>query len=306
MKYFLTVITAIILLNNFAIATDDVPTPDVSPFNTRMATAEDIQNIQKSGGVIYDVRSSYSDYYFEGHIPGAHFLPFTERSKPSVDYHIEDDDFDWSALPKDRSTPIAFYCEGENCWKSYKASEVAAQIGYMNVYWFQDGQFGWNKKGLPLEGHSCVYGVTAKLFKGYNAPATWLLDTEQLKKLIEKGEKIKIIDLRIAASFQKSHLKGALWVPINQLLSRDAIQLMQRPTDSVTIVMISEDGQFAMAGAVAIANLGYKVKVLNGGMNAWRLKQGKNLVEAASVENKEEKKAGWVERIFKPKPKKNI
>ena len=110
----------------------------------------------------------------------------------------------------------------------------------------------------------------------------------------------------MAANFQKGHIKGAFSVPMTQLFSRDKAQLMPKPTDGVTIIVISENGQFAMAGATAIANLGYKVKVLNGGMNAWRLKQGKNLVEAASVENKEEKKAGWVERIFKPKPKKNI
>ncbi len=303
MKYFLTITALVLLLNNYLVASDDVPTPDVSPFNTRMATAEDIQNLQKSGGVIYDVRSSYSDYYFEGHIPGARFLPFTERSRLGVDYHIENDDFDWSALPKDRNTPIAFYCEGENCWKSYKASEVAAQIGFVSVYWFQDGLVGWSKKGLPLEGHSCVYEATAKLFKGTNSPATWLLDTQQLKKLMEKSEKIKIIDVRIVESFQKSHLSGAISIPISQLLSKDAIGLMPKPTDGITIVMISEDGQFAMAGATAVANLGYRVKVLSGGMNAWRLKQGKNLLETALPEKKEEKKAGWVERIFKPKPK---
>lgn len=304
MRFFLIIGVVLTLFCASLVAAEDVPTPDVSPFNTRLATIEDIQNIQKNGGVIYDVRSSYNEYYFEGHIPGAQFLPFTERSKPSTEYHIEDDDFDWSALPKDRNTPIAFYCGGENCWKSYKASEVAAQIGYLNVYWFQDGQSGWNKRGLPIEGRSCVYEATARLFSGTNNPTTWLIEPEQLKTLLEKDEKIKIIDLRVAANFQKSHIKGAFSLPMTQLFSRDKAQLIPKPTDGVTIIMISENGQFAMAGAVAIANLGYRVKVLNGGMWAWSLKEGKTLVESAAAENKEQKKAGWVERIFKPKPKK--
>lgn len=303
MKRVLMAGTALLLFGTFLVA-EDVPTPEVSPFNTRMATHDDIQNIQKSGGIVYDVRSNYSEYYFEGHIPGAQFLPFTEHSKPSTEYHIEDDSFDWSALPKDKNIPIAFYCEGANCWKSYKASEVAAQIGYANVYWYQDGQAGWNKKNLPLEGRNQIYEATAKLFKGSNNPSTWLINPDQLKQWIEKGEKIKIVDLRVAANFQKSHFKGSMSLPIVQLLSRDAMQLMPKPTDGIAIVMISENGQLAMAGATAMANLGYKVKVLNGGMGAWSFKYGKNLMEVAQAEAKEQGKTSWVERIFKPKPKK--
>ncbi|MDD5157400.1 rhodanese-like domain-containing protein [Sulfurimonas sp.] len=304
MKYFLTVTIALLFLNTFATASEEVSTPDVSPFNTRLAAAEDIQVIQKSGGIVYDVRDNYSDYYFGGHIPGAQFLPFTERSRPSIDYHIEDDSFDWSALPKDKNTPIVFYCEGENCWKSYKASEVAAQIGYVSVYWFQDGQSGWIKKGFPIEGHSCMYEATAKLFSSTNNPTTWLLEPEQLRVWIEKGEKIKIIDLRVAANFQKGHIRGAVFIPMTQLFSRDKIQLMPKLTDGATIVLVSENGQFAMAGAMGVANLGYKVRVLNGGMGAWNQKEGKTLIEPAILQNKEQKKAGWVEKIFKSKPKK--
>lgn len=39
--------------------------------------------------------------------------------------------------------PIAFYCNGHSCAKSYKAAEQATKAGFKNVYCFDAGIFEW-------------------------------------------------------------------------------------------------------------------------------------------------------------------
>jgi rhodanese-related sulfurtransferase len=46
---------------------------------------------------------------------------------------------------------MIFYCNGAECWKSYKSSVVAVKAGYKNVYWLRDGIPEWKAKGLPVE-----------------------------------------------------------------------------------------------------------------------------------------------------------
>ncbi|MBN2894496.1 MAG: hypothetical protein JXK05_01205 [Campylobacterales bacterium] len=283
---------AVMALGSSAMAAK-VPTPDKAPQGAKIASFEDMQQIQADGGIVYDIRWHYSEYEFEGHIPGAVSVPFTEWSALSTDYNIKEDVFDWSALPKDKNTPIAFYCMGVNCWKSYKTAEVAAQMGYKNVYWYKEGMPGWDKKGLPANNRNVTYLPTANLFSGKNNPTTWLTEPEVIKEWIDKGEKIKIIDLRYWSFFEEGRIKGASQVPIKNLLSRDGIQLLPKPKEGFTIVMVSENGQLAMAGAVALANLGYKVKVLNGGMAAWDKKLGGAHVVKGPLDNNWPGKKGW-------------
>src|SRR5689334_5142581 len=47
------------------------------------------------------------------------------------------------ARDKTGSTPIAFYCNGHTCAKSYEAAERAAQEGFQNVYAYDAGVHDW-------------------------------------------------------------------------------------------------------------------------------------------------------------------
>lgn len=270
-----------------------VPTPNSAPAGVEIASAEDIIEIRNSGGIIYDIRWHYSEYEFEGHIPGAISVPFTEWSKLSTDYNIKEDVFDWSALPKDKNKPVAFYCMGVNCWKSYKVAAEAVKMGYKNVFWYKGGQPEWDKKQLPKNNYNQTYIPTMNLFAGKNNPTTWLTEPETVAQMIENGEKMKVIDFRSLAIFEEGRLKNAFQVDIEKLLSRDGIQLMPKPQTGTTIVLVSENGQKAMAGAVALANLGYKVKVLNGGMKAYNAKIGTKHTQKGKLANNWAGKAGW-------------
>lgn len=44
---------------------------------------------------------------------------------------------------KDDPTPLAFYCNGHTCSKSYKAAKKAAADGFNNVYAYDAGIFDW-------------------------------------------------------------------------------------------------------------------------------------------------------------------
>lgn len=283
---------------------EKIPTPNEAPAGVIMATEQDLMDVFHAGGEVYDVRWHYSEYEFEGHIPFAKCVPFSEWSSKDDNFNIEEDSWDYSVLPKDKNTPIAFYCMGVNCWKSYKLTAEVAKRGYKNVYWYKGGQPVWDKKNLPVVNANPTYRPMQKIFKSDNNPADWLTKAETLKQWFNDKEKVKVIDLRDVEEFKKGRLQTAYQVPMHQLLSRDGIQLMPKPQLGFKIVLVSEDGILAAAAAVPLAALGYDVKILNGGMKAWSAKYGtKNTVKGALEVNWPGKK-GWKAQNFKlPKNK---
>ena len=46
---------------------------------------------------------------------------------------------------------MIFHCNGPECWKSYKASQVALASGFRTVYWFRGGMPEWERNGLALD-----------------------------------------------------------------------------------------------------------------------------------------------------------
>jgi rhodanese-related sulfurtransferase len=68
-----------------------------------------------------------------------------------VDFDASQDSIDLSKLPADKKTAILIYCNGPECWKSYKASTAAIKAGYKTVYWYRLGIPEWKAKGYPTE-----------------------------------------------------------------------------------------------------------------------------------------------------------
>ncbi len=102
------------------------------------------------GGVpIFDVR--VANEYVEAHIKGAKSIPYKERSAKAVGFDASVDSFDLTKLPADKAAPIIFYCNGVECWKSYKASVMSVKAGYKKIYWLRTGIPDWISKGLPTE-----------------------------------------------------------------------------------------------------------------------------------------------------------
>ncbi|MEW6512391.1 MAG: rhodanese-like domain-containing protein [Pseudomonadota bacterium] len=283
-------------------AKKEVPTPDAPPAGVKLASYQDVIDVFHQGGVVYDCRWHYSEYEFEGHIPFAVFVPMNEWSKLDPDFNINEDIWDWSTLPADKNTPIAFYCMGVVCWKSYKLAGEAVKRGYQNVYWYKEGQPGWDARNLPVINRNPTYKPNIDLLKSDRAPASWLTAPATVKEWLDQGAKVKAMDFRDEAAFIAGRLQTASQIPLGQLLSRDGIQLMPKPQEGYKIVLVSEDGQVAMAAGMALASLGYDVKVLSGGMNAWTAAFGNANVVAGPLETNWPGKSGWVGQVVKVKP----
>jgi len=114
----------------------------------KVVTAEEVSTLSRSGVAVVDVRTAKE--YAEKRIPGAVSIPYAEKSVKDVAFDPKDDQF---ALPAamDRAKPVIFHCNGPECWKSYKASQVALASGFRTVYWFRGGMPEWERNGLALD-----------------------------------------------------------------------------------------------------------------------------------------------------------
>jgi rhodanese-related sulfurtransferase len=142
--FVLSAAVAVLLFGNTAFA--DTPG---SLKNAILVDAVKAKSLIDSGVKVVDVR--VANEYAESHIKGAINIPYKEKSAKAVDFDASQDSIDLSKLPADKNTAILIYCNGPECWKSYKASTAAIKAGYKAVYWFRLGIPEWKAKGYPTE-----------------------------------------------------------------------------------------------------------------------------------------------------------
>lgn len=113
----------------------------------QQVSAEQAAALMAKGSQMVDVRSEKE--FNARRIAGAVLVPYVEKSPKDTTFDPRQDDF--SALGKlDKTRPVIFSCNGAECWKSYKASKVAAEQGFKTVYWLRGGLPEWDAKGLPV------------------------------------------------------------------------------------------------------------------------------------------------------------
>jgi rhodanese-related sulfurtransferase len=115
----------------------------------KLVSAEEVVKAQSAGAVIIDSR--VASEYAEGHIKGAINVPYREKSEKAVNFDAAQDEFNLAKLPADKAAAVVVYCNGPECWKSFKGSTVAMKGGYTNVLWYREGFPQWKSKGLPSE-----------------------------------------------------------------------------------------------------------------------------------------------------------
>ena len=138
-------VTGLFLLGPSAQAAD---TPNTLS-GTKLVAAEEVQKLQAAGALIVDTR--VANEYADGHIKGAVSIPYREKSEKTVSFDAAQDEFAVAKLPPNKEAAIVLYCNGAECWKSYKASVASIKAGYTNLYWYRDGFPNWKSKGLPIE-----------------------------------------------------------------------------------------------------------------------------------------------------------
>lgn len=122
-------------------------TPSQLP-GAKVTTAQEVVGLLQAGVALVDVRTAKE--FGEKRIRSAILIPYVEKSVKDIAFDPKVDEF---ALPQglDRAKPVIFHCNGPECWKSYKASQVALSRGFKTVYWFRGGMPEWEKSGLPID-----------------------------------------------------------------------------------------------------------------------------------------------------------
>ena len=115
----------------------------------KLVSADDVMKLQSSGAIVIDSR--VASEYAEAHIKGAINVPYRERSNKAIDFDARQDEFNLAKLPANKGAAIVIYCNGPDCWKSFKASTVAIKGGYTSIYWYREGFPNWKSKGLSVE-----------------------------------------------------------------------------------------------------------------------------------------------------------
>lgn len=114
-----------------------------------VVSAEQARKLADSGVPVIDTR--VGNEFAQEHIKGAKSIPYKEKSAKDVKFDPKEDSFDLAKLPAQKSSPVIFYCNAGECWKSFKASKVALDAGYTKVHWLRGGIPEWKAKGYPVE-----------------------------------------------------------------------------------------------------------------------------------------------------------
>lgn len=104
--------------------------------------------VDSKSATIVDTRKKVE--FSEERIPGAISIVYDEKSEKKASYDKTKDKFDMSQLT-DKNKSLLVYCNGPECWRSYKACKSLVESGYKNVNWFRTGIPAWKAAGYPTE-----------------------------------------------------------------------------------------------------------------------------------------------------------
>jgi rhodanese-related sulfurtransferase len=137
------------------------PTSDAAPYEyvaslgiftpaeltgVQRVTARVASELAEKGAKLVDVRTEKE--FATRHARGAVNLPYVEKSLKEIDYDVKKDQFSGLAS-LNKADAVVFFCNGAECWKSFKASKAARDAGYTRVYWLRGGMPEWIAQGLP-------------------------------------------------------------------------------------------------------------------------------------------------------------
>jgi uncharacterized membrane protein YdjX (TVP38/TMEM64 family)/rhodanese-related sulfurtransferase len=97
-----------------------------------------------------------------------------------------------------------------------------------------------------------------------------MLAVDELKRRLDAGEKLLLLDVRSAADFagEKGHIAGARNLPLEELAAR--LGELELHREQPVLLVCTTDRRSSRAAA-QLASAGFaKVQVVQGGMNAWR------------------------------------
>jgi rhodanese-related sulfurtransferase len=177
-------------------------------------TAETLKDLVDKGEqdvVIVDTQSK--DEYRRTHIQGAINLPW------STDIGAPEN------LPYDKM--LILYCNSPD---EKESSDVARQIqswDYVRIKILKGGLSGWKKLGYPVEkGLPGAPGAAKEKISR--------ITVDELKKLMDQGADLVILDVQSKAAYTASHIKGAISFPWKAKISQSDAGRLPKNTLIVT------------------------------------------------------------------------
>lgn len=180
----------------------------------------------KANAVIIDARPTR--VFGEGAVPTAINIPDTFFDKMK------------DKLPAAKDTPLVFYCGGDKCPLSPKSAEKARALGYTNVVLFQAGYPAWKKTygANPTAGATTAPAAKPAQAAIEVGPKGDTITVASFNKIMaEAPGSIHVIDVRDASEFAKGHMKGAINMPVGDMMDKAA----SLPTDK-PIVFVCATG----------------------------------------------------------------
>jgi rhodanese-related sulfurtransferase len=192
--------------------------------------------------LLIDTRAEES--YARGHLPGAVNLPGPLFDKDQI-----------PGLPENRSLMLIPYCSGGHCGIAEYVGERLLDLGYQNVYVYDEGAQGWLERGQNL--------VTKKQ---EDSPALAMAD---FGALLATGAALQLVDARSAVDFAKQTSPGGRNLPPDQC--RPGAKNLPAAQDQ-PVVVFGQSHWDARPYAVAdcLRSLGYRnVRIYALGLNRW-------------------------------------
>ena len=106
----------------------------------------------------------------------------------------------------------------------------------------------------------------------YKNKLQYEIDAWDLHQSLENGDDVVVVDARSANAFQKEHIPGAMSFP-HRTINLESAQAKLNPE---TLYVTYCDGigcNASTKGALKLAELGYRVKELMGGIDWWKRDQ---------------------------------
>ncbi len=219
-----------------------------------MVTAPEVKKMQDTTLNLILVHALSRIEFDQQHIPGSINIPTNDMSETD-------------ALPKNKATPLVFYCMGVKCKYSYLSAQEAVKKGYTNVYWFKGGIPEWRKYDYPMAVSEVFTKTKVKKLR-----------TDAILEAIEY-ENAFILDVRpFWWDGSQNYIYQSVNVPLLELDKFLDILPADRP-----IIVNDAFMKQSVSAAKFLLQEGFKVKgVMKGGMNRWE-KAGMPVVDKSQV-----------------------
>lgn len=134
------------------------------------------------------------------------------------------------------------------------------------------GDAGMVRNGLIALALICVVSFLPRWLRKLKAQP--MLDVDTLEQQLQRGEPVLVLDVRDPAEFngQEGHIPGATNLPLAELPAR-VTELADRRQAAIRLVCRTDRRSAQAAGLLAAAGFA-DVRVVRGGMTAWRAKGG--------------------------------